>query len=234
MLLLLQPIARANPGTPLVWEASSDPNIAGYNVYYGTTSHEYTSMITTGNVTSVTIPGLTPGTTYYFAVTTYDNMGDQSDFSNEVSFSVPTVTAPPLITSTFVSSSGQFGLSVTGVAGNQYVVQSSTNLINWVVLQTNTAPFNFIDINTAGFSRRFFRVSPVSAVVTTPPTSTFVSGGQFGLTITGVSGNQYVVEASTDLINWIAVQTNTAPFTFTDPNTANFSQRFFRVVNLSL
>ena len=41
-------------------------------------------------------------------------------------------------------------------------------------------------------------------------------------------GATCVVEASTDLVNWIAIQTNTAPFTFVDPNTASYSKRFYR------
>ena len=53
--------------------------------------------------------------------------------------------------------SGQFALTVSGVSGYQYAVQASTNLVNWVPLQTNTAPFTFVDINASQFSRRFYR-----------------------------------------------------------------------------
>jgi hypothetical protein len=61
--------------------------------------------------------------------------------------------------------------------------------------------------------------------------------GQFALTLAGVpgyepavSGTTYVIEASTDLVNWIPVYTNTAPFTFVDTNAGQFSQRFYRSV----
>jgi hypothetical protein len=37
------------------------------------------------------------------------------------------------------------------------VVQASTNLINWVPLQTNTAPFTFVDANAGNFRQRFYR-----------------------------------------------------------------------------
>jgi hypothetical protein len=54
--------------------------------------------------------------------------------------------------------------------------------------------------------------------------------GQFALTVAGASGHQYVVEASTDLMHWVPVQTNTAPFIFVDTNASQFGQRFYRSV----
>ncbi len=52
---------------------------------------------------------------------------------------------------------GQFGLSVNGVPGYRYEVQASTNLVDWIPLQTNTAPFQFIDSNAGKFKQRFYR-----------------------------------------------------------------------------
>jgi hypothetical protein len=63
------------------------------------------------------------------------------------------------------------------------------------------------------------------------------ANGQFALTVVGapgyepaVSGTTYVIEASRDLVNWIPVHTNTAPFTFVDTDAGQFSQRFYRSV----
>ena len=39
----------------------------------------------------------------------------------------------------------------------RYAVQASTNLVNWVSVQTNTAPFTFVDTNIAAYSKRFYR-----------------------------------------------------------------------------
>ncbi|MDX1953199.1 MAG: immunoglobulin domain-containing protein [Verrucomicrobiota bacterium] len=44
----------------------------------------------------------------------------------------------------------------------------------------------------------------------------------------GVTGYTYIIEASTNLTNWVAVSTNIAPFTFTNAVTTNFPYRFFR------
>jgi hypothetical protein len=63
-------------GTPLT-------DLAGYKIYYGTTSGTYTTSIDVGNVTNYTLTGLTPGLTYYIAVTAYDKARDESGYSNE-------------------------------------------------------------------------------------------------------------------------------------------------------
>jgi hypothetical protein len=57
------------------------------------------------------------------------------------------------------------------------------------------------------------------------------ANGQFALTVAGSAGTNYVVEASTDLVNWVPVATNTAPFTFTDTQAGQFKQRFYRSVS---
>jgi len=38
--------------------------------------------------------------------------------------------------------------------------------------------------------------------------------GHFVFNIAGVTGYKYAVQGSSDLVHWISVQTNTAPFTF--------------------
>jgi len=55
---------------------------------------------------------------------------------------------------------GLFSLAVTGNNGPDYIVLTSTNLLNWTPLATNSAPtlpFTFTDATTNG-NRRFYRV----------------------------------------------------------------------------
>jgi len=66
------------------WDASSEPDLAGYKLYYGTASRSYGAPIDVGNQTTYTITGLGPGT-YYFAATAYNTSGNESGFSNEAS-----------------------------------------------------------------------------------------------------------------------------------------------------
>jgi hypothetical protein len=72
----------------LTWNPSASTNVAGYKVYMGTVSGGYGSSVNVGKVTSYTMSNLGVGSTYYFAVTSFDSTGLESGFSNEVSKSV--------------------------------------------------------------------------------------------------------------------------------------------------
>ncbi|RII27087.1 MAG: hypothetical protein CXR31_07480 [Geobacter sp.] len=77
--------------TTLAWDppvnADGTPftGVAGYHLYFGTSSGTYSQSVNAGNVTSYTISNLAEGATYYFAVTDYDAAGNESAYSNEVS-----------------------------------------------------------------------------------------------------------------------------------------------------
>jgi Fibronectin type III domain/HYR domain len=88
----------------LTWNHSPSTNVAGYLVSYGTQSGKYSTMVKAGYVTSVSITGLTEGTTYYFVVQSYDKGGTNGPPSPEVSgrVSAPTlaISCPsPVLTS---------------------------------------------------------------------------------------------------------------------------------------
>jgi ACR3 family arsenite efflux pump ArsB len=78
----------------LAWSASTDPTVAGYNLYYGGDSQTYTNTVAVGDVTSATVSGLLPGATYFFAATAVNNVGLESVFSNEISYQVPASNLP--------------------------------------------------------------------------------------------------------------------------------------------
>ena len=148
----------------LAWSPSPDTSVIGYKVYYGTTSGVYTTNVVAGNATNATVNGLTSGTTYYFAATSYDASGNESGYSTEVSSTVTnlaTVSGNTAATLTPQASSarGQFSFTVSGTSGAQYVVQASTDLVHWTTLQTNIPPFTFMDTNAGAFARRFYRAS---------------------------------------------------------------------------
>ena len=78
----------------LDWSPSPSPEVAGYTVYYGTTSEAYGMHLDAGTNISATVSGLPGGRIYFFAVSAYDPDGMESDPSNEISFSVPGVILP--------------------------------------------------------------------------------------------------------------------------------------------
>ncbi|MBI3880711.1 MAG: PQQ-dependent sugar dehydrogenase [Verrucomicrobia bacterium] len=58
-----------------------------------------------------------------------------------------------------------------------------------------------------------------------------LSDGQARVTFDGAPGNIYVIEASTNLFNWLPLDTNIspgAPWLFVDPAGSNFLRRFYR------
>jgi hypothetical protein len=68
------------------------------------------------------------------------------------SLPAPELSAPTLV-------AGQLSFNVAGVAGYQYVVQASADLMNWLPLQTNTAPFAFALTNTFSPAQQYFRAA---------------------------------------------------------------------------
>jgi hypothetical protein len=66
----------------LVWDRNPEPDIAGYNVYYGIISGEYVRMETVTDPTAII--GVKGSRTFYFAVTAYNTNGVESAFSEEV------------------------------------------------------------------------------------------------------------------------------------------------------
>ena len=143
----------------LEWNASASPEVAGYDVYYGTNSGNYPYMINAGNVTSVTVSNLCPGLTYYFVCAAYDVFGDQSAYSGEISYLVPgiLVFASP-------AQRGAPGLIQFPVApGHWYQVQATSDLVNWSTvwqssLMTSNCWMQFSDPDAAAYPRRFYRL----------------------------------------------------------------------------
>jgi hypothetical protein len=76
------------PQVKLLWDANTGPAVAGYRLYYGTSSKSYTASIDVGNHTTF-IVAQTPIVDTYYAVTAYTSKGDKSDFSNEVVYQPP-------------------------------------------------------------------------------------------------------------------------------------------------
>jgi hypothetical protein len=60
--------------------------------------------------------------------------------------------------SNFVYLSNGFRSVVSGVTGATYVVQASTNLLNWSAIETNQTTFTNFDLTATNFPSRFYRV----------------------------------------------------------------------------
>jgi hypothetical protein len=67
------------------WDPVGDSRVAGYKVKYGTASQTYPTSVDVGASTSLTLPNLTSGTRYYFAVVAYDTAHAEGAPSPEAS-----------------------------------------------------------------------------------------------------------------------------------------------------
>jgi len=66
----------------LVWDPNPESDIAGYMVYYGRVSGDYTRLVTVTNPTARI--GVRDSKTTYFAVTAFNTAGVESELSQEV------------------------------------------------------------------------------------------------------------------------------------------------------
>ena len=105
----------------------------------------------------------------------------------------------------------------------------SSSAGTWYIF--DTASSTAVDLALQG------TVTPL-VIATNPPalppvfTLLALTNNQFRFTITGTTGSNYVVQASTSLTasNWISIATNAAPFVFVESNASVFNQRFYRAL----
>ncbi|MBT8366450.1 MAG: fibronectin type III domain-containing protein, partial [Deltaproteobacteria bacterium] len=83
-VLLLFPVVGFGADVTVAWDANSEGDLAGYIVYWGTTSGDYSDSKDVGITTQHTITGLQDGVKYYFAATAYDHDKYESGYSQEL------------------------------------------------------------------------------------------------------------------------------------------------------
>jgi hypothetical protein len=159
LLLTTQLSAFAAASVTLAWNASTDPLVVGYNVYYGGASATYTNEVSAGAATNVTISGLVPGITYYFAATTYNAANLESAFSSEVSYLVPLgvlgnqpPTLNPISNLTFNENAGLQTVRLSGITSGA-TNQIQTLTVTAFSSNTNLIPnptVNYVSANTTG------------------------------------------------------------------------------------
>ena len=130
VILLILPCIVFASSVMLTWKASPEPDIAGYWVYYGTSSRVYGPPIPVGNVTSYTVSGLEEGMTYYFTVTAVDTSGNESGYSVEITVTIKSI--PPTIAITSPTTAGTYDtadalITISGNASDNVGV----NQITW-------------------------------------------------------------------------------------------------------
>ncbi len=81
-------LAASSTQATLLWDANSEPDLAGYRLYYGLASGDYDAVVDVGNLTAYTLTGLEAGRTYYVVARAYNASGQESNPSNELSLTL--------------------------------------------------------------------------------------------------------------------------------------------------
>ena len=74
-----------------------------------------------------------------------------------VPFTVPT-NAEPTLTPLGLSEKGQFQFRFAGVFGVDYVLEATTNLVDWTAIVTNPVLDVFVDEQSTNYLSRFYRL----------------------------------------------------------------------------
>ena len=97
----------------LAWERNPEPEVAGYKIYWGEVSRQYTQVLDVEDTPSALLTNLEAGKTYHFAVTAYNGALHESPFSQEIVVSIaPTNPVAPDTSGRLVrfeAESGQLG-----------------------------------------------------------------------------------------------------------------------------
>jgi len=142
------------------WDSSVDSGIVAYRVHYGRVPREYTGTIEVGAVTKARVPNLIGGARYYFAVTAVHWSGEESEYSDEISF-VP----GPRTIGIANGTDGTLILTVHGVPGQFFNVEASEDFKDWQVVATVRIEANgcveFLDPDASRYPQRYYRTELV-------------------------------------------------------------------------
>ena len=136
----------------LSWNPSTDAGVAGYQVFSGQASGNYSLTRNLGLVSSLVVTGLVSGTTNFFTVREYDTTWREGDLSPEIQYFVPlppvwhavnnviVTTNPADIHSVYLSwgastDAGVKGYQVlSGKASGVYTVTKNVNLVSTLLV----------------------------------------------------------------------------------------------------
>ena len=173
---------------------TGDPNTT-YIIQYSTNFTDWISIATNNAPTAtrqITVPAPVTGGFFRVVLAPPSSPG-------------PVLTAPAY-------AAGQFQFTLLGEPNVTYVILSSSNLLTWIPVATNTSASATRQITiTAPANEGFFRAVvgaqfPTGSILT----AAAYFAGQFQFTLLGEPNVTYVILSSSNLQSWIPVATNTS------------------------
>ena len=229
-------LAQVGSSLTLAWNPDVSGYITGYNIYYGTSSRNYTHTNSVGNTNRVTIASLSIGTTYYFAVTAFDINHVESDYSDEIIFR-PTANPPQMAMNPVGTAGGP--LSVIAPPGHTYDILASTDLKAWTAIGTvavgASGRFTFADPDASQFPSRFYRLheTTYTPAGSLPWLQASAAAAGMQLQILGQVGHTYDLLTTQDSTNWTALGSVTTgaggAASFLDANARRYPLRLYRL-----
>ncbi|MHB8524377.1 MAG: immunoglobulin domain-containing protein, partial [Limisphaerales bacterium] len=154
----------------------------------------------------------------------------------------PSITTQPHSQTASLGASASFSVTAVGTESLHYQwrlngmdLLGATNaaLVLNRVQAVNSGDYTVIVSNSVG------AVTSTRATLVVETSVQLISLGESGsgffqIKLFGTTGSSYVLQASTDLLNWASVLTGTVAqtsLTFTDTNSVSFEHRFYRVVS---
>jgi uncharacterized repeat protein (TIGR02543 family) len=153
----------ANSSVQLTWEASPDPDLLGYKVHMGTSSGSYPMINDAGLTQSFLFQNLADGKTYYFIVTAYDQMQNQSVPSEEVNVQIPDSTSPTPPENVTLAASSNSEISFTWTASRDNVGVTGYQVARDTVVIGQAATTTFTDTTTSPGNTYTYTVQAMDA-----------------------------------------------------------------------
>jgi hypothetical protein len=129
-------------GITLVWQPNTETDLAGYKVYFGERSQQYTQTIDVGKNTSYALDHLPRNKTYYFVVTAYDLSGNESSHSLEAVLSAAPAPAPD----SGGTASGENSLATVYNFPNPFNPTRETTAIRYYLAQSAAVSIRVFDV----------------------------------------------------------------------------------------
>ena len=195
----------------LAWDAPNTnkdgsrlTDLVGYRVYYGTSSHHYFQNfgegINIGNVTTYTVTNLTDGTTYYFSTTAYSASGHESDYSNEVSTTIPSRQFTLTVNKTGTGS-GRVTSSPAGIICGSDCTE--TYSVGTVVTLTGVPSSGSTFAGWSGSGCSGMGTCSITINTNTTVTGNFTIAGRF-ITVTSPNGGEVIPSGSVFSVQWVS------------------------------
>ncbi len=199
----------AMPGKAQVtlgWTPSTDPTVAGYYLYWGSASSNYTSTVTNPpTASSAPVTGLTANQTYYFNIAEFDSSGTAGAYAGELVYTYTNTTlttnqvstnAPPSTPTLSIFMAVTNG-PPTPSGGNGTTTTSTTTSGNGGSGTTTSST----SAGGASAAANFWGVPPRVSLV--------LSNGEPNMNIGGTVGATLMIQATTNLYSPDSWQTLT-------------------------